>query len=56
MKRARTSPPRQTQEVWVYDLRTNMHFTLKQHPMTFGDLQDFIQCYNPQNRHERHET
>ena len=50
------SPERQTQEVWVYDLRTNMHFTLKQHPMTFGDLEDFIQCYNPENRHERHET
>ena len=50
------SPERQTQEIWVYDLRTNMHFTLKQHPMTFGDLQDFIQCYNPENRHERHET
>lgn len=50
------SPERQTKEVWVYDLRTNMHFTLKQHPMTFGDLQDFIQCYNPENRHERHET
>ena len=50
------SPERQTKEVWVYDLRTNMHFTLKQHPMTFVDLQDFVQCYNPDNRHERHET
>lgn len=50
------SPERQTEEVWVYDLRTNMHFTLKQHPMTFVDLQDFVQCYNPDNRHERHET
>ena len=29
------SPEWQTKEVWVYDLRTNMHFTLKQHPMTF---------------------
>lgn len=27
-----------------------MHFTLKKHPMTFGDLQDFIQCYNPENQ------
>ena len=50
------SPERQTKEVWVYDLRTNMHFTLKQHPMTFGDLEDFIQCYNPENRHERREA
>lgn len=33
-----------------------MHFTLKQHSMTYADLQDFITCYNPQNRHERKET
>lgn len=50
------SPERQTKEIWVYDLRTNMHFTLKQHPMTFADLQDFIRCYNPKNRFERQET
>ena len=50
------SPEKQTKEIWVYDLRTNMHFTLKQHPMTFDDLEDFIQCYHPENRHERHET
>jgi type I restriction enzyme M protein len=33
-----------------------MHFTLKQHPMTFADLEDFIQCYHPENRYERTET
>ena len=42
------SPERQTQEVWFYDLRTNLHFTLKQHPMTYEDLKDFIQCYHPE--------
>jgi len=46
----------QTKEVWIYDFRTNMHFTLKQHPMTFADLEDFIQCYHPENRYERTET
>ena len=50
------SPERQTKEVWVYDFRTNIHFTLKQHPMTDADLQDFITCYHPENRHERAET
>lgn len=50
------SPERQTKEVWIYDFRTNMHFTLKQHPMTDADLLDFIVCYNPFNRHERQET
>ena len=50
------SQERQTKEVWFYDLRTNLHFTLKQHPMTYEDLEDFIQCYHPENRYERHET
>lgn len=50
------SPDIQTREVWIYDLRTNMHFTLKQHPMTDIDLQDFIACYNPKNRYQRIET
>lgn len=50
------SPEAQTKEVWVYDLRTNVHFTLKKNPMTDADLQDFIQCYNPSNRHNRTET
>lgn len=50
------SPERQTKEVWVYDFRTNIHFTLKQHPMTDADLEDFIRCYYPENRHQRSET
>ena len=50
------SPEYQTKEVWIYDFRTNMHFTLKQHPMTDADLEDFIRCYHPENRHERKET
>ncbi len=45
-----------TKEVWIYDYRTNVHHTLKKKPMTFDDLQDFIQCYNPSNRHNRKET
>ncbi|XOQ44603.1 MAG: site-specific DNA-methyltransferase (adenine-specific) [Clostridium sp.] len=50
------SPEMQTKTVWIYDLRTNVHFTLKQNPMTDRDLEDFISCYNPQNRYERTET
>lgn len=46
----------QTKEVWMYDFRTNIHFTLKQHPLTDADLDDFVQCYNPPNRHDRKET
>lgn len=50
------SPEIQTKDIWIYDFRTNIHFTLKQHPMTDADLLDFIQCYHPENRHERTET
>ena len=45
-----------TKEIWFYDLRTNMHFTLKTQPMEYDDLKDFIKCYNPQNRFKRKET
>lgn len=46
----------QTKAIWIYDFRTNIHFTLKQNPMIDKDLEDFIQSYNPENRHERTET
>jgi type I restriction enzyme M protein len=45
-----------TQKLWIYDLRTNKHFTLKTNPLRYEDLQDFIKCYNPQNRFNRQET
>lgn len=50
------SAEKQTKEIWIYDLRTNMHFTLKKSPMTDADLEDFIKCYNPENRFQRKET
>ena len=50
------SPEMQTKSVWIYDFRTNIHFTLKQNPMTDRNLEDFISYYNPQNRYERTET
>jgi len=45
-----------TKAVWYYDYRTNIHHTLKKKPLRFEDLQKFISCYNPQNRHERKES
>ena len=33
-----------------------MHFTLKTNPLRYEDLQDFISCYNPENRFKRKET
>ena len=45
-----------TQKLWVYDLRTNLHFTLKENTLKRSDLDGFITCYNPKNRHERKES
>lgn len=45
-----------TKAIWFYDFRTNIHFTLKKNPLKPADLQDFITCYHPQNRHQRSET
>jgi type I restriction enzyme M protein len=45
-----------TEKLWIYDLRTNKHFTLKTNPLQYEDLEDFIRCYNPENRFERKET
>ena len=45
-----------TQKLWIYDLRTNQHFTLKENPLKRADLDEFLSCYNPKNRHERKES
>lgn len=45
-----------TSKLWVYDLRTNLHFTLKTNPLRRADLDDFVACYHPANRHERKPT
>ena len=45
-----------TKKLWIFDLRTNTHFTLKQNSLTREDLDAFVECYNPGNRQEREET
>lgn len=51
-----TSENAQTKEVWIYDYRTNVKHTLKQNPLRETDLQDFVDCYRPNDRHHRQET
>lgn len=46
----------QTNEVWIYDYRTNIHHTLKKKQMTTTDLSEFVKLYNPGNRNKRTET
>jgi type I restriction enzyme M protein len=45
-----------TQALWIYDFRTNQSFTLKTRQLRRADLDEFVACYNPENRHERTET
>ncbi|BCL83128.1 DNA methyltransferase [Ktedonobacteria bacterium brp13] len=46
----------QTEQLWVYDLRTNMNFTLRTNPLKEEHLADFITCYNSFDRRQRHES
>lgn len=45
-----------TRELWIYDLRTNVHFTLKNKSPSRSDLDDFVACYRPGQRGEREES
>ncbi len=45
-----------TKVLWVYDLRTNQHFTLKTQRMRRADLDDFVACYRPGDRPSREAT
>lgn len=45
-----------TEKLWIYDLRTNQHFTLKERTLKRTDLDDFVTSYHPQNRHKRAEA
>jgi type I restriction enzyme M protein len=45
-----------TNTLWVYDFRTNQHFTMKQNPLRRDHLQDFVDSYKPGKRDQRVET
>ena len=45
-----------TERLWVYDLRTNKHFTLKMKPLRRADLDDFVACYRSGKLHKRKPT
>ncbi|MTK64948.1 MAG: SAM-dependent DNA methyltransferase [Methanobacterium sp.] len=36
-----------THKLWIYDFRTNLHFTLKQNQLKRADLDDFVASYRP---------
>ncbi len=45
-----------TKTLWVYDFRTNKHFTLRQNTLKRADLDEFVACYMPGERHKRTPT
>ena len=45
-----------TKEIWVYDLRSNQNFTLRQNPIDTENLTDFINCYRADDINLRKET
>ncbi len=45
-----------TDKLWIYDFRTNIHLTLKTNTLKYEDLEDFIKCYNHDNRLQRQES
>jgi type I restriction enzyme M protein len=44
-----------TRELWVYDFRTNQHFTLKTRALKRSDLDDFVEAYKPGKADKRSE-
>jgi type I restriction enzyme M protein len=45
-----------TTNFWVYDFRTNQHFTMKQNPLRRSHLDEFVDAYKPGNRGKRKES
>ncbi len=45
-----------TRELWIYDFRTNQHFTLKTKTIRRSDLDEFVAAYKPGALHEREES
>ena len=45
-----------TTKLWVYDFRTNQHFTMKENPLRRTHLDEFVACYMPGDRTKRKES
>ncbi|HEU4393761.1 MAG TPA: class I SAM-dependent DNA methyltransferase [Solirubrobacterales bacterium] len=54
-RKAASSGPATT-ETWVYDFRTNMHFTLKTKTLKRSELDDFVAAYEAGARDARRDT
>lgn len=45
-----------TKQLWIYDLRTNQHFTLKTNPLKREHLDEFVELFQVGKRHLRQPT
>jgi type I restriction enzyme M protein len=45
-----------TERLWIYDFRANQNFTFRERPLRRRDLDDFVKCFNPENRFDRQPT
>ena len=45
-----------TKKLWIYDFRTNEHFTLRTNVLKREALDEFVSLFNPENRHKRKAT
>ena len=45
-----------TRDLWIYDFRTNKHFTMKTKALREEHLDEFVTAYRPGARHERVES
>ena len=45
-----------TEKIWVYDARTNRHYTLKQNPLRRTDLDEFVHLFHASDHHKRKAT
>ena|SRR6266480_327218 len=45
-----------TRDLWIYDLRSNQKFSVKQKQIASEDMVEFVQCYCPSDRARRRES
>jgi len=56
LEKKKTTKKHSTKEVWFFDYRTNIHHTLKKHPLQFEHLKPFVKCYHSKDRNKTDET
>lgn len=55
-EKARPNTRPGTRSIWIYDLRSDRSFSIRQKPIQPEDLKDFVTCYSANDRARRQET